>query len=183
MVTAMTLRAGLIILGIGASLLSGCGGQDSASTASSPSMRPATTAGSAPDESPSGPTGTETPGTAEPRIVTDFTGFRLPSSNVGCYVDVDYVRCDIAEANWSPPPRPADCEYDCGQGITLEPGGRAEFVCAGDTALAPDGSALPYGESIIAGPLQCDSAESGITCRDTKTGRGFAIAREAYQLS
>jgi hypothetical protein len=93
--------------------------------------------------------------------VSEFTGFRSPSGNVGCYLDVDYVRCDIADANWSPPPRPADCEFDYGQGITLAPGGSAEFVCAGDTALVPDGTPLPYGESIAAGPLRCDSAESG----------------------
>jgi hypothetical protein len=58
----------------------------------------------------------------------------------------------------------------------------AEFVCAGDTALGPDGNALAYGQSISAGVLQCDSAESGITCRDINTGRGFAIAREAYRV-
>ena len=114
--------------------------------------------------------------------VQEFTAFRSPSGNVGCYLDVDYVRCDIAEKNWSPPPRPADCEFDYGQGITMVPGGSAEFVCAGDTALVPDGNPLPYGESIAAGPLRCDSAESGITCRDTETGKGFSISRDAYQL-
>jgi hypothetical protein len=114
--------------------------------------------------------------------VQEFTAFRSPSGNVGCYLDVDYVRCDIAEKNWSPPPRPADCEFDYGQGITMVPGGSAEFVCAGDTALVPDGNPLPYGESVTAGPLRCDSAESGITCRDTETGKGFSISRDEYQL-
>ena len=111
-----------------------------------------------------------------------FTAFRSPSGNVGCYLDVDYVRCDIADKTWSPPPRPADCEFDYGQGITMVPGGSAEFVCAGDTALVPDGNPLPYGESIAAVPLRCESAESGITCRDTETGKGFSISRDAYQL-
>lgn len=114
--------------------------------------------------------------------VQEFTAFRSPSGNVGCYLDVDYVRCDIAEKNWSPPPRPADCEFDYGQGITMVPGGSAEFVCAGDTALVPDGNPLPFGESMTAGPLRCDSAESGITCRDTGTGKGFSISRDVYQL-
>ena len=91
---------------------------------------------------------------------------------------MDYVRCDIAEADWSP----SDCEFDCGQGITLVPGGSAEFVCAGDTAPVPDGSALPYGESITGGPLQCHSPESGITRRDVETGQRFSISREVYQL-
>jgi hypothetical protein len=182
MVTAMKLRAGLILVGLGAGLLSGCGGPHSAPAASPPSMQPATTVRSAPTESPAGLTEKQAPGTGEPRVVTDLVGFRSPSSNVGCYLDVDYVGCDIAEADWSPPPRPADCEFDYGQGITFVPGGRAEFVCAGDTALVPDGTALSYGQSISPGVLQCDSAETGITCRDTKTGHGFAIAHEAYQL-
>jgi hypothetical protein len=182
MATDMKLRAGLILLGLGAGLLSGCDGPDSAPTASSPSMQPATAVRSASTESPAGLTEEQAPGTAETRVVTDFVGFRSPSSNVGCYLDMDYVRCDIAEADWLPPPRPADCEYDYGQDITLVPGGRAEFVCAGDTALVPDGNALPYGQSISAEVLRCDSAESGITCRDTTTGHGFAIAREAYRV-
>ena len=114
--------------------------------------------------------------------VERFTAFRSPSSNIGCYLKADYVRCDIDERNWTPPPRPADCEWDYGQGINLWPGGSAEFICAGDTALVPDGDPLPYGESMTAGPLRCDSAESGITCRDTGTGKRFSISRDAYQL-
>jgi hypothetical protein len=114
--------------------------------------------------------------------VQELTAFRSPSSNIGCYLIVDYVRCDIDERNWSAPPRPADCEFDYGQGITMVPRGSAEFVCAGDTALVPDGDPLPYGQSIAAGPLRCDSEESGITCRDTETGKGFSISHDAYQL-
>ena len=57
------------------------------------------------------------------------------------------VRCDIAERDWEPPPAPAYCELDYGQGIALSAGGDPEFVCAGDTALGAD-APLPYGESI-----------------------------------
>ena len=110
-----------------------------------------------------------------------WSGSGRRAAIVGCYLEVDDVRCDIAAADWSTPPRPADCEYDYGRGITLVAGGRAAFGCAGDTALMPDGTALAYGQSISTGVLQCDSAESGITCRDTTTGHCFASAREAYQ--
>jgi hypothetical protein len=48
----MTLRAGLILVGLGAGLLSGCGGSDPAPVASAPSMQRATTVRSAPTESP-----------------------------------------------------------------------------------------------------------------------------------
>ena len=50
------------------------------------------------------------------------------------------------------------------------------FVCAGDTAFGPD-EVLPYGSSIVAGVLQCDSADSGFTCRDVESGHGFSISR------
>jgi uncharacterized protein DUF6636 len=181
MVTAMTLRAGLILVGLSVVLLSGCGGQDPAPTASSPSMQPAKTAPATPTESPAGATKTQAPDASAPDEATDLVGFTSPSGNVGCIIDSAYVRCDISERDWSPPPRPADCEFDYGQGISLSRGERAAFVCAGDTALG-GGEPLDYGQSVSAGLMQCDSAESGITCRDTKTGHGFTIAREEYQV-
>lgn len=73
------------------------------------------------------------------------------------------------------------CQFGYGQGITMSAGGDAEFVCAGDTTLGT-GQPLPYGESVSAGALRCDSAESGITCRDTESGRGFALSREGYEI-
>ena len=116
------------------------------------------------------------------REVFECTVFRSPSGNVGCMIDTDYVRCDIGDHDWSPPPRPADCEFDYGQGISIAPGEPAQFVCAGDTSQAPDADPLPYDESITAGHMSCESAESGITCRDAESGNGFTISREAYRL-
>jgi hypothetical protein len=180
MFTAMTLRAGVLALGLAVGLLSGCGGQQSSGPASTSSMQPATTK-AAPNTSPSSPTGEQAPDTAEPEAITDLKGFTAPSGNVGCFIDSNNVRCDISERDWSPPPRPVDCEFDYGQGITLSPGEKPEFTCAGDTTLG-GGEPLAYGQSISKGTLQCDSAESGITCRDTNAGHGFSIAREAYTL-
>jgi hypothetical protein len=114
-------------------------------------------------------------------VIDELIGFISPTGNVACMIDPTWVRCDILDNDWSPPPRPADCEFDYGQGISLSPGAPAEFVCAGDTAFGPD-EVLPYGESITAGVLACDSADSGFTCRDVETGHGFSISRQAYQL-
>jgi hypothetical protein len=100
---------------------------------------------------------------------------------VGCTIDPSYVRCDSSERNWSLPPRPADCEFDYGQGIGMSQGEPASFVCAGDTALG-GGGPLPYGKSITKGALTCDSAEGGITRRDDATKHGFRISREAYRV-
>jgi hypothetical protein len=115
------------------------------------------------------------------REVYELSGFVSPTGNVSCMIDADWARCDIIDRDWSPPARPADCEFDYGQGISLAPGEPAQFVCAGDTAFGAD-EVLPYGDSITAGVLRCESAEEGITCRDTQTSHGFSISQRAYQL-
>jgi len=115
------------------------------------------------------------------REVYELSGFISPTGNVACMIDADWARCDIIDRDWSPPPRPADCEFDYGQGISLAPGEPAQFVCAGDTAFGTD-EVLPYGDSIAAGVLRCESADAGITCRDTQTSHGFSISQQAYQL-
>lgn len=112
---------------------------------------------------------------------SDLVTFVSPSGNVGCILDTDYARCDIVDRDWNPPPRPADCEFDYGQGIGLAPGERAAFVCAGDTTLGGH-RVLGYGDALTRGRLSCDSSEKGISCRDAGTGHGFSIAREVYQL-
>ncbi|BBZ17090.1 hypothetical protein MGAD_14250 [Mycolicibacterium gadium] len=115
------------------------------------------------------------------REVSEFTGFISPTGNVACMIVMDLARCDIIDRDWSPPPRPADCEFDYGHGIEIVAGQPASFVCAGDTVFGAD-EVLPYGDAITAGPLRCESADSGITCRDADTGHGFTIALDAYQL-
>ncbi len=111
----------------------------------------------------------------------DLIGFTSPSGNIGCIMDSSQVRCDIRERDWAPPPPPPDCPYDYGQGLTLDAGASPGFVCAGDTALA-GGGPLGYGQSHSAGVLRCDSAMSGIACRDVETDRGFSISREGYRF-
>lgn len=124
-----------------------------------------------------------TSATAEPadREVSDFTGFISPTGNIACMIVMDLARCDIIDRDWSPPPRPADCEFDYGHGIEIIAGQSPTFVCAGDTAFGAE-DVLAYGDAITSGPLRCESAESGITCRDKDNGRGFTIGQQAYQL-
>ena len=95
--------------------------------------------------------------------VTELTALNSPSGNIGCYIDPNSVRCDIQERDWAPPPKPASCNENVGwgQGLTLSVGEPASFVCAGDTALTT-GDPLAFGDKIVAGPIECTSAESGI---------------------
>jgi hypothetical protein len=115
------------------------------------------------------------------QVVTELTGFTSPSGNIGCVIDPVSVRCDIQNRDWDPPKAPSSCELDFGQGISLEAGAAPEFVCAGDTTLQ-SGPELPYGQTIGAGLLRCESEESGITCRDIETGRGFTLSKQRYEL-
>ena len=116
------------------------------------------------------------------REVSEVTGFTSPSGDIGCYIHPDYVRCDIRERDWSPPLRSASCPVEWGQGIYLEAGTPADFVCAGDTALMSAGP-LAYGDTIVAGSIECTSTPDGITCWDFVYGGEFSIARQAYHLA
>ncbi|MGV9799356.1 DUF6636 domain-containing protein [Mycobacterium sp. NPDC003449] len=116
------------------------------------------------------------------REVHELTAFGSPSGNVGCQITPTGVRCDIDQQDWSPPPRPADCRLDYGKAVAVGVGEPARFLCAGDTARTGSGEPLAYGAAITAGPIRCESSESAMTCRDTGSGHGFSIAREAYRL-
>ena len=163
-------------------LVVGCGGDDSDSA--SPAAPPEIALTAQASASPGAPKPDQLTGhksAPADETVAELTGFISPTGNVACMIEPSRARCDIIDRDWSLPPRPADCELDYGQGISLNSGGSAEFVCAGDTAFGPD-EVLPYGSSTVAGALRCESAEPGITCRDGQTGHGFSIAREAYRI-
>jgi hypothetical protein len=175
----MTARGALAMVVLAASLATACGGSGPSSNQSTRTQVATTTSGKTAAESSS--TATTTTETTEPEAITQLVAFTSPGGNVGCTLDPSYVRCDVTDRNWTPPPRPADCEFDYGQGIAMPVGEQAAFVCAGDTALG-SGEPLAYGMSITKGNLSCTSTEAGITCRDGATGHGFTIAREAYKV-
>lgn len=116
-------------------------------------------------------------------IVTESTPFTSPSGNIGCYIEPNYVRCDIRERSWERPPKPADCpDYTgWGQGLTLRTGQQAEFVCAGDTTLGV-GDPLAYGDKMSGGSIECTSLTSGMQCWDVQYGGEFTLSREGYDL-
>lgn len=111
----------------------------------------------------------------------DLASFSTPTGNVGCVMDPQLVRCDIGERSWEPPPPPASCELDFGQGAQISGQGPGELVCAGDTTLGAE-QTLEYGQSSEVGPYSCISAEAGITCEDSRTGHGFFLSQQSYEL-
>src|SRR5947207_2725662 len=97
----------LIVLG------ASCGGSDSAS-------KPSDSAGStAPKPAPAS-SAPATTTTFVPALVGKGNVFFLsPSKNIGCSLSDSGARCDISDRTWSPPPKPAGCDVDFGQGVTV----------------------------------------------------------------
>ncbi|HYH82948.1 MAG TPA: DUF6636 domain-containing protein [Longimicrobium sp.] len=110
-------------------------------------------------------------------------GFRTPSGNIGCMAANQdgrwELRCDIGEKEWSGP-AVRDCELDTGDSMGMNATGRPYAVCHGDTVLG-QGAALAYGTTWRAGPFNCTSQRTGVTCRN-RAQHGFTLSRTSYRM-
>lgn len=164
-------------------------GFPSGATTTPPATRPASSAPA------SGPT--------DVRKVADSAAFSSPSGRIICFLGLDAARCDfVGDKAWKAP-QPRDCQLDWGSTLVVED--TAGAGCVGDTVVetAKVGSeyttwrrptdptvvvydmtmaVLPYGSGLVSGAIQCESAPTGVTCRNTTTGHGFTMAREAYSI-
>ena len=138
--------------------------------------------GGTPEPTPSAHAGFGGPATPAP-VVSSVTEafFRTPSRNIVCGLSPDTVRCDIIRKTWTPPPKPATCEFDWANGLYID-AGETGITCAGDTVIGEAGQTLEYGNGLRSGTVMCDSESIGITCTDEKTGHGFKLASAAYEL-
>lgn len=91
------------------------------------------------------------------------------------------MRCDIGKHSFSPPPKPADCEFDWGQSLVLNSKG-ASFVCASDSIYDDSHPVLAYGQTSRVGMIECVSRQEGITCTDVGNHRGFFLSQARYDL-
>ena len=155
---------------LGLLALAGCGGSTRTVTVEGPPAEAASTA-AATTPQPTGP-------------VVHLRAFRSPTGNTGCLLAAGELRCDIGRRSWSPPPRPANCPavVGFGQGLELPARGAARFVCAGDTVRDPHSPVLAYGTTSAAGPFECISALSGMTCTRPANGHGFFLSTQTYRL-
>ena len=112
--------------------------------------------------------------------VTRTTTFGTPSGNINCALSRTFVRCDIRERTWQPPPKPADCVLDWGTAVGLSTAG-SRFLCVGD-AIALAKRRLAYGSALQAGTLKCTSRRSGLRCEDLHSRHGFTMGRASYRL-
>jgi hypothetical protein len=110
-----------------------------------------------------------------------FKAFVSPTHNIGCIMEARSVRCDIRDHSWISPPKPRSCDVDYGGGVAVGRGGKASFVCAGDTVLEA-GPVLPYGESATKGRFRCVSSEAGMRCVNKRNGHGFLLSKQKVRL-
>ncbi|MEA2332511.1 MAG: hypothetical protein QOH58_2649 [Thermoleophilaceae bacterium] len=104
------------------------------------------------------------------------TFFKTPSGNIGCVISKSVARCDISEKAWTPPPKPASCPVDWGNGLVVSRRGSARFTCAGDTVLGGQ-RVLGYGDDISRGRFRCVSRRNGVRCVNTRNEHGFKLSR------
>jgi hypothetical protein len=112
--------------------------------------------------------------------------FQSPSGNIICSMgsanNDAAAGCEIHDYFYVPLPKPQDCHLAWGDDFDLDQGTPARFGCHGGVEAVPPLATLGYGQMHSAGPITCDSEESGITCTDFSTGHFFQVSRGSYQL-
>ena len=119
--------------------------------------------------------------TASPAAAAPSAWFASPSGNIGCYMTVSGVRCDVVQHSYVPPKKPATCAFAWGLSLQVTKAGKGSFRCVSDT-VAGSKRILAYGRSITIGEFRCVSRTTGMTCVDTRTGHGFELSKVAYRL-
>ncbi|UYM04749.1 DUF6636 domain-containing protein [Solicola gregarius] len=113
-------------------------------------------------------------------VVGQVDHFSSPSTNIGCQITDDGVRCDIEKRRYKPPHKPGGCDLDFGNALAVGEG-EPDFVCAGDTVLGAP-TLLAYGTATRVGDYGCQSRKAGMRCYNLRTGRGFLLSRGLYEF-
>jgi len=127
----------------------------------------------------------DAPATAKDGIYS----FATPSRNIGCdwvsgLGSADGVECAIVEATFKQPTMPKSCDLSW-EGHQVSIGSKAyRGICRGDMMnalyLLQTGKKMPslaYGHTIAHASWACSSAETGLTCWNTKNHHGFTLSR------
>ena len=185
-VAAVLLAAALGVLGA-------CSDESGAPTSTSerPTATLAPTSSTPESTTTAAPSSTTTsPGDVDPEDFEDGAGtasFSTPDGDIGCVLVLaeHSARCDVADAEFDPPPTPADCQLDYGHALTLEGEGSGSFLCAGDTVLGSD-HVLEDGQTLRYGDVSCRHAawdgQEGVACSHATSGHGFRVSVAEYLL-
>jgi hypothetical protein len=117
--------------------------------------------------------------------------FQSPSGDVACnlvnYPPTDthsfaknFVQCDIANHNWTPPHPPPPGRADATSTFVLMRG--QPPVVAYSPGISAAADPIDYGQARSAGAIMCSTEQSAVKCIDTTTGHFFRVSPESYEL-
>jgi hypothetical protein len=112
---------------------------------------------------------------------TGIEFFQTPSRNIHCAwsSSPSSLRCDIDSGLLPKPQRPASCDLDFGDSLSLGRTGRARLVCHGDTTKNPKASVLAYGKTWARGGIRCKSRRDGLRCTNA-SAHGFFLSKQRW---
>jgi hypothetical protein len=102
-----------------------------------------------------------------------YRSFRSPTGKLGCAF--------FSDAETAPAVR---CEWDGGgdQAFALGETGKAKRIKITDTVMDAKAKVLAYGKTTTFRRLRCTSRATGITCRSTRSGRGFRVSVKKQEV-
>jgi hypothetical protein len=108
--------------------------------------------------------------------------FVSPSGNIVCSMTPSgtaNAMCEIRHHTW-PSARP--CQIGVGDRFNLTQGQAVNIHCHTDSAFEDGLPTLEYGDNRAAGTITCESAQSGIACKDSSTGHFFELSQESFHM-
>ncbi len=189
---------GVALAGLASVLLifGGCSGTAESPSASTGSASPPVTATQATSSASGGSASPSSTGSGSEKITdvspSDFRSsdgdggyfFVSPSGNLSCgFIAVDGEQSTGCQA-WvivSNLPKCNDPQGTSSPMISFTKGSAATADCSSQGIFGADqAKVLQYGQRITVGGVACTSRQSGVTCVETATGRGFKAAREGF---
>lgn len=133
-----------------------------------------------PSEEPSEETteeSSEPPVSPPPEDAVEMDELHSPTGNISCLLEEDSVSCSVLERDYSD-----EGLEDCEDGpFTITVAGAEAATDCGSSALSDSAATLEYDRSAVRGDMACTSRFDGMTCWNTKTGKGFMVNRSTYE--
>ena len=119
---------------------------------------------------------------ARSAVVVHRRQFTSPTGNIACQVRRDGAACVITEHDYPAADRPDGCTGRWLPLLEVDVSGPARLGPCEAGVVAPSGGVLAYGTTSVVGRMRCLSRLTGMACWSNRSGRGFRLARAAYQL-
>ena len=168
-----------------------------------PPTTPGTATPSATASTPAKPTVPDAAGALDVSTYDEASHFASPTGRIWCALAGDWALCHFPrDMNMTKVPKPSKVCPGAGidvTGVGITTKG-VDYFCSGGAEALPQTNGgytgwwkstgypsvtyegqkmatLPYGRKLVHGELICLSEQTGITCGNTTTGRGFKISR------